>query len=499
MNWPATLLIMIPLSSFVPGVVIFFLKEKNHFLRTVLNLGGATVKICLVAILLLGVSKGQSFEASLAFGRGLRLAFRADSMALLFVALSAVLWFLTTLYAVGYLEGSPKRSQFFGFFSLCVSVTVGIALAGNLLTFFIFYELLSFTTYPLVIHRGTKEALAAGRRYLMYTLGGGTVLLIAVVWLYGIAGTVSFADPGHLARTAESANHLSLVYIFVLFVFGLGVKAALVPVHGWLPAAMIAPAPVSALLHAVAVVKAGAFGFFRLIYDIYGIALATDLGVLLPLTMLASVTIIYGSVQALRQDNLKHRLAFSTVSQVSYVVLGASMDSSLAMLGGLIHLVHQGLMKITLFFCAGNLAETLGIHTISKMNGVARRMPWTMAAFTIGAFGMIGMPPLAGFVSKWYLGIGALSSGQDWVLWILVVSSILNAAYFLPVIYVAWFKKQELFGAVVSHDRVLETKWMLLVPPLITALLVILVGLLANAPFSPLAWAKFIVARGYQP
>jgi len=280
---------------------------------------------------------------------------------------------------------------------------------------------------------------------------------------------------------------------------GLGVKAALVPLHGWLPAAMVAPAPVSALLHAVAVVKAGAFGFFRLIYDVYGTGLAVELRLLAPLSAVAALTVVYGSIRALFQDNLKRRLAFSTVSQVSYLVLGASLDNSLATVGGLVHLVHQGLMKITLFFCAGNLAETLGLHRISAMAGVARRLPWTMTAFTIAACGMIGVPPLAGFVSKWYLGTGALAAGRDWVVWVLVASSILNAAYFLPILHAAWFREQQ---GPWPEDRGrgrFETHWMLLLPPVTTALLVLLVGLFANAPVSPLAWAKLIVARGALP
>ena len=245
------------------------------------------------------------------------------------------------------------------------------------------------------------------------------------------------------------------------------------PLHGWLPQAMVAPAPVSALLHAVAVVKAGAFGIVRVIHDMYGIEFAANLGVTLPLVIVAAVTIIYGSVRALFQDDLKRRLAYSTVSQMSYITLGVAIVGPIATIGGIVHLVHQGLMKITLFFCAGNLAETLGIHKISEMDGVARRMPWTMAAFTLGAFGMMGVPPLAGFVSKWYIGSGAIAANQDWVILILVVSSVLNAAYFLPIVYAAWFKtpKGELADKP-AGDR-LETRWMLLLPPIVTAFLVL--------------------------
>jgi len=249
----------------------------------------------------------------------------------------------------------------------------------------------------------------------------------------------------------------------------------------------------------VAVVKAGAFGIVRVLYDVYGIEFAAGLGVTLPLAIVAAVTIIYGSMRALFQDNLKRRLAFSTVSQVSYIVLGIALTGPIATIGGLVHLVHQGVMKITLFFCAGNLAETLGIHKVSEMDGVGRRMPWTMAAFTIGAFGMIGAPPLAGFVSKWYLGLGALDAGQGWVLVVLAGSSLLNAGYFLPILYAAWFKTPpETWPAERFFGRH-ETAWALLAPPVVTALLTLALGLLASVPFSPLQWARSITTMEYAP
>jgi len=269
--------------------------------------------------------------------------------------------------------------------------------------------------------------------------------------------------------------------------------------HGWLPRAMVAPAPVSALLHAVAVVKAGAFGIVRVVDDVYGVEFAASLGVTGPLAAVAAMTIIYGSLRALFQDNLKRRLAYSTISQVSYIVLGVAIVGPIATIGGLVHLVHQGVMKITLFFCAGNLAETLGVHKVSDMNGVGRRMPWTMAAFTIGALGMIGVPPLAGFITKWYLGLGALDAGQNWVIYILAGSSLLNAGYFLPILYATWFRKPpDAWPAERSFGR-RETAWMLLAPPLVTALLTLAAGLLAAAPFSPLQWARFITTQEYGP
>ena len=498
MNWDSWLPLLIVLSSLLVGLVIFALAEDRVRTRIGLNLGGALFKLVLVGIMLWGVFNGHHYETRLPLLPGLDLVLRADALSMLFVVLSSGLWLLTTVYAIGYLEDSPHRSRFFGFFSLCVTATVGVALAGNLITFLLFYELLTLATYPLIVHRGTEAARKAGGTYIVYTLLGGALLLVGTLWLYMLSGTLEFTARGFLS-SLDSSHHPALIIIFVLLIAGLGVKAALIPLHGWLPQAMVAAAPVSALLHAVAVVKAGAFGIVRVVYDVYGIEFSASLGVTLPLAILAAFTIIYGSIRALFQDDLKRRLAYSTISQVSYIILGVAVVGPMATIGGLVHLVHQGVMKITLFFCAGNFAETLGIHKVSEMNGVGRRMPWTMSCFSIAALGMIGVPPLAGFISKWYLGLGALEAGQNWVIVILIGSSLLNAAYFLPVLYAAWFKKPVgNWPAERSFGR-METAMTLLVPPLMTAFLSLMLGLLASLPFSPLQWAHFITMQEYLP
>jgi multicomponent Na+:H+ antiporter subunit D len=498
MSLTSTLPALIVATSLIPGLIIFFLREQSFVVRTTLNMAGAAGKVILVGVLIWGVFHEQVYESRLTLAPGLDLVLHADALSVLFVTLSTVLWFVTTLYAIGYLEDSPNRSRFFGFFSLCVSATVGLALAGNLFTFVIFFELLTLATYPLVVHRGTPDAVRGARLYLGYTLGGGVALLIGAVWLQAIAGPVNFVEGGVLYRLPEE-THGALRWVFLLLIIGLGVKAALVPLHGWLPRAMVAPAPVSALLHAVAVVKAGAFGIVRVVYDVYGIEFAAELGVLLPLGIAAAITIVYGSVLALRQDNLKKRLAYSTVSQVSYIALGTAILGPIATIGGLVHLVHQGIMKITLFFTAGNYAETLGIHKISEMNGVGRRMPGTTIAFTIGALGMIGIPPVAGFITKWYLGLGAVDAGMAaWVLPVLVASSLLNAAYFLPILYRAWFKPAPArWPDEHIPARRLETHGALLWPPVFTALLALAAGLFAGLPYSPLEWAQLIAEREY--
>ena len=493
MSWESVLIVSILMSSFLPGIIIFMLPEKATAMRTGLNLFGAGLKMVLILIMDYAISRGRVFEMRLEIMEGVEMFINADPLSALFATLSGALWLLTTIYAVGYLEGSPNRSHFFGYFSLCVTVTIGIAMAGNLITFLLFYEMLTLATYPLIIHRGTEEALRAGRTYLIYAFGGGGVFLFAVIWLHTLAGPADFTAAGFAPALLENQAPV-LRLIFLLMIAGVGVKAALVPLHGWLPQAMVAPAPVSALLHAVAVVKAGAFGITRIVLDVYGIRNIQQLDLLPWLMTISSITIIWGSLKALQQDNLKRRLAYSTVSQISYIALGISLaDHPLALIGGLVHLVHQGVMKITLFFCAGNIAETLGIHKISQLAGVGRRLPLTMAAFTIGALGMIGIPPTMGFVSKWYLCLGSIAAHNWWIIGVLIASSLLNGIYFLPIITTAWFGKhtgpwpeEKSFGR-------LETHWMLLIPPLLTAIAVIVGGIVANAQISPLAWVKFVV------
>lgn len=497
MTLNAWLPLIIVCSSLVPGIIIFFLPENAIRARTVLNLLGAVLKLVLVAFVYLGYRSGEVYVFTFQVTVDLHFMLRVDALALLFAGLSSVLWLVTTIYAIGYLEGSPNRRRFFGFFSMCVTASTGIALSGNLVTFFVFYEFLTLATYPLVVHRGTRKAVEAGRNYLFYTIGGGTVLFVGIVALTVLAGPVEFVQGAQLANFIES-HPLELKLIFWMMLAGLAVKAAIFPVHGWLPVAMVAPAPVSALLHAVAVVKAGAFGIIRLIYDVYGVELAMELSVLPPLAFLAAFTIIYGSLRAIAQDDLKKRLAFSTVSQLSYIALGAAVPGMLSSVGAIVHLVHQGIMKITLFFCAGVIAETTGVSKVSELNGIGRRLPLTMAAFTIGAFGMIGLPPVAGFISKWYLSVGAFSGGHPWVVVILLGSSALNAIYFLPIIYAAWFKEPPTEGWPDKRpNRRFEAPWMLLFPPLITAIFSLVAGLLAASSWSPLSLARQIVERVY--
>jgi multicomponent Na+:H+ antiporter subunit D len=485
--------LVVVLVSLLAGVAIALIGEERQRARRVLNLAAAVAKLLLVLWIALLVIGGTVPEFRFPLVPGFDLVLRADSLSLLFASLSSVLWLVTTVYAIAYLERSPNRARFFGFFSICVTATMGIAMAGNLLTFFVFYELLTLATWPLVVHTGTRAALRAGRIYLQYTLGGSTLFLIGLIWLYALAGPQDFiaggslADVGLAARTSQQA-------IFVLIAIGMGVKAALVPLHAWLPSAMVAPAPVSALLHAVAVVKAGAFGLVRLVEDVYGSALVSALGLGTALALAASVTIVYGSLLALRQRDLKKRLAYSTVSQVSYIALGVAVGG-LATIGGMVHLVHQGVMKITMFFCAGTFATLLGVTRIDQLDGLARRLPWSAAAFSVAALGMIGLPPMAGFVSKWYLGAGAVAAGQTWVVAVLVISTLLNAAYFLPLVLRMWLRPAPARWP--GGKR--TSRWVvagLVLPAVVTAGFTLAFGVLAGSSYSPLDWA-IAIAREY--
>ena len=484
--------VFILLIGFAAGFCCLLIPERQLVLRNIASLGFALAGIALIIAAAFGVAQNADFTVKVPFLPQASFALHIDALSILFSTLTGVLWLLTSIYAIGYLTHYKNKSRFFGFIHLSVAATLGIALSANLITFVIFYETLTLATFPLVAHKGNDASLDAARLYLRYTIVGCVMLLAGAIWLTSVGGHMPFTPTGVLS-TLEKFSESELTLIFALLITGLGVKAALVPLHSWLPAAMAAPAPVSALLHAVAVVKAGAFGIVRIVYDIFGIEFARDLGLTFYLAIAASITIIYGSVLALKQMDIKKRLAFSTVSQVSYIALGTAIAGPIATIGGLIHLVHQGLMKITLFFCAGILAERLGITRVDKLDGAGKLLPLPMIAFTVASLGMIGVPPVAGFVSKWYLSTGAIEVGAFWVVGVLTISALLNACYFLPLLYRIWFKPLPAEQSVKTHPYSI----LMTIPAVITALFAILAGLLANLSISPLNWAKLIASREY--
>ncbi|MEE8167846.1 MAG: monovalent cation/H+ antiporter subunit D family protein [Candidatus Hydrothermarchaeales archaeon] len=482
------------LVSFICAFLILATGEKRRSLREFWSLMAATSKFAIVASLMPPILAGKIVEyrpySMIKLSPMLMLEFRVDALGQFFAALSSLLWILTTVYSIGYMRNMHEHNQtrYFFAFAMSMMATIGIAYAGNMFTLFIFYEILSISAYPLVIHHETEEAMRSGRKYLMYVLFGGVTVLGAIAMTYVLTGTLTLSQTGILAGSA-SAEVLRL--LFLVYVMGFAVKAAIMPLHGWLPAAMVAPTPVSALLHAVAVVKAGVFGLTRVVYNIYGVDLMHELGIGVILAYVASITIIMGSVYALRQDNLKLRLAYSTVSQLSYIVLGAALASPTSVsvaIGGMIHIANQAVMKITLFFCAGAIFVQTGKKNISEMRGLGKRMPITMMAFAIGAIGMVGFPPVAGFITKWYLLLGVLEAGYPIFVIVLLVSAMLNAAYFLPPVYNAFFKEPD--DGITEYD---EAPMMLVVPLVITAILALLLGVFANAPFTPLQLAHTAV------
>jgi multicomponent Na+:H+ antiporter subunit D len=357
---------------------------------------------------------------------------------MLFALIASGLWIVNSLYSIGYMRGNQEAHQtrFFVCFALSIAATMGIAFSGNLFTLFIFYEVLTLSTYPLVTHAGTEKARDGGRVYLGLLLSTSTVFLLpALVFIWYIAGTTDFTVGGILADKLKPGE---LAVLLGLCVFGIG-KAALMPFHRWLPAAMVAPTPVSALLHAVAVVKAGVFSVVKVVVYVFGVDTLATAGATHWLVVVAGFTIIAASVVALTADNLKRRLAYSTISQLSYVTMAAALLAPLSLVGAVLHIAAHAIGKITLFFAAGAIYTAAHKTEVSQLDGIGRRMPWTMGAFAIAALSMIGLPPAAGFISKWYMLSGAMAS-QHWLaVTVIVLSTLLNAGYFLPIVYRAFF------------------------------------------------------------
>ncbi len=373
---------------------------------------------------------------------GINIGFRVEPLGMMFAALASGLWIINSIYSIGYMRGNKeqKQTRFYVCFAVAIAATMGLAFAENLFTLFLFYEILTLSTYPLVAHKGDQDTVNSARVYLGILLSTSICLLLpAIIWTYHAAGTGSFVAGGILEGHIDEA---SVGLLLALFVFGVG-KAAVMPVHRWLPAAMVAPTPVSALLHAVAVVKAGVFTITKVIVYIFGVDFLFDSPGSGWLLYLAAFTIIAASLVALRQQNLKRLLAYSTIAQLSYVVMAAAILKPLAEIGAAIHMVAHAFGKITLFFAAGAIYVASKKTELSQLRGIGRRMPWTTTAFTIGALSMIGVPPTAGFVSKWYILAGAFEAANLVAVFTIIASTALNAAYFLPIVYLAWFEREQ--------------------------------------------------------
>ncbi len=438
MSQPQLLLLILAI-PFMAAILIVMSDHRPNQRETVTLAAGVALLLA-VASLLPAILAGD--RPALILARpvtGLALELVVEPLGMIFALLASTLWIINSIYSIGYMRANREAHQtrFYVCFALALGSTMGVAMAGNLFTLFTFYELLTLSTYPLVTHKGDDNARAGGRTYLCILMATSIGLqLLAIIWTYAIAGHGEFT-PGGILNGKITGPVTGI--LLALYMFGIG-KAALMPVHRWLPAAMVAPTPVSALLHAVAVVKAGVFSVVKVIVYVFGL----DLLIAEPSThwliYAAGASIIIASVIALRQDNLKRRLAYSTVSQLSYITLGAALLTPISVAAAALHIVVHAFGKITLFFAAGSIYTAAHKTEVSQLDGIGRRMPWTMAAFAIASLSMIGIPPTAGFISKWYLLSGAISTGQGMAVAVIVVSTLLNAAYFLPIVYRAFFR-----------------------------------------------------------
>ncbi|GAB4171263.1 MAG: monovalent cation/H+ antiporter subunit D family protein [Geothermobacteraceae bacterium] len=454
--------ILVSLLASIP----IMLSHRVPNLREGWTLLAGVTKFAIVASMLPVILAGGGYEFVLAeVIPGVPIALRVDAMGLFFALVASFLWFFTSIYSIGYMRSLQEHAQtrYFASFAVAISATIGVAFAANLFTLYLFYEMLSLSTYPLVTHEQNAEARASGRKYLTYILGTSIgFALPAMLLTYAKAGTLDFTLGGILAGKADG---MTVAILLVLFIFGFA-KAGVMPFHGWLPAAMVAPTPVSSFLHGVAVVKVGVFSILRVIFYILGTDNLSSLHLGGVVTTLASVTIIVASLVALTQDNLKRRLAYSTIGQLSYMLLGAGMLTAAGMTGGVLHIAMHAFGKITLFLCAGAIYVASHKKYISQMDGLGRNMPITYTAFLLGSLSIIGMPPLGGFISKWNLVIGAVDGGQLLLLVVLLVSSLLNAAYFLPIVYRGFFASAPEGG----HDGVREAPLLCVLPLSVTAL-----------------------------
>lgn len=435
------ILISLALCSPLLGAVFIALSHKYKNLReacTLITAIGLIIVVYSILPIVLGGERPvlELFEIL----PGLSVRFEIEPLGMLFACIASLLWLVNSIYSIGYMRANneKKQTRFYIFFAIAIFSTMGIAFSANLITLFIFYELLTLSTYPLVTHKGNKEAIQGGRVYFGFLLITSICFFLpAIIWTNLLAGTTEFTVGGILP---SNINGGLLLCLLMLYAYGIG-KAALMPMHRWLPAAMVAPTPVSALLHAVAVVKAGVFSIVKIVTYIFSPALLADSIDYNILLYLAGMTIIIASIIALKSDNLKRRLAYSTISQLSYVILATALLVPISIMGAALHILAHAFGKITLFFAAGSIYTVTKKTAVSELNGIGKCMPWTMGAFAIGSLSMIGVPPTAGFLSKWYILQGAFSIESWFAVGVIIISTLLNAGYFLPIIYAAFFRE----------------------------------------------------------
>ncbi len=472
------------------GMVAIWLSDRSPNLREAMTLitGISLIALSIIVFLAVGEGARPGYILFTVVG-GLPIAFQAEPLGAMFAVLAGVLWTVNSLYSIGYMRGHHEKHQtrFYMSFAVAISSAMGVAYAANLFTLFIFYEVLTLSTFPLVTHKGDDAARKGGRVYLGILMGTSIGLLLpAIVWVYSIAGTTDFTPGGILAAPLADAGALPMI-LMGLFAFGVA-KAALIPVHPWLPNAMVAPTPVSAFLHAVAVVKAGVFSVLKIAVYIFGVDFLNVTGAATPFMWIAAASILLASAIAMQKDNLKARLAYSTVSQLSYVTLGAMLATSMGVMGGAMQIAAHAAGKMTLFMCAGAIYVATHKTQVSELRGLGRKMPFTFFAFFIGAMSIVGLPPLGGSWPKFLLMLGAADAGHLAIIGVLIVSSLLNVAYLLSIPVQAFYlepaesgaKPQGSGAAAIDWRTIKEAPILCVVPPMITALFALLLFIFAD-------------------
>ena len=478
----------------LPGLsllAILVIPVNYQRLKRVVHVMGSLAAFGVVLSLSPGILHGEVYGIEIiAIVERISIHLTVDALGYYYGLALTFLWLLATIYSLGYIK--HKDDRYYAFMALCNSFLLGCAFSQNIFTYFIFYELMTLATFPLIIHEETDAARRAGIKYLKYAIPAGAVILFAVLLHYFWAGgNLSLVSSGTLSL--DTASRTVLTVIFVAYFAGFGVKAAIVPLEGWVPDAHpAAPAPASALLSGI-ILKAGAFGIIRVVLNIFGLSLFDELNLWIPMVVLTSITIVLSSVRALAQDNLKRRLAYSSVGQVSYILLGIALMSPLGVLGGIMHLAHHALMKGCLFLCSGVILKRTGKTNISDMAGIGYQLPVTMICFSISALAMMGTPLTVGFVSKWLLGSGALQVDKPIFIAILLISALLSAIYYLPIIYTAFFRRPEGDNESQTFQLAGEISHTMLWPTVILAVLVIVVGVWVTAPGFPHSFASIVV------
>jgi multicomponent Na+:H+ antiporter subunit D len=470
--------LLIPLLATLIAPLFIYIYRKNENHRETVSFIAAAVSFLGMLSMAPGVLAGKVYMLKLfTLLPGIEVKFCADGLAMVFGLIATFLWFFVTSYNIGYMRSEKEHCQTRYYFCFAVSIfgAIGVATAANIFTLYLFYEIITIFTYPLVAHHQDEVSYEGAKKYLVYLMGTSKLFLLpAMVMTYVMCGTLDFNlnDVVNGIFPAD-ADPTAVTVCYWLYIFGLG-KAAIMPFHNWLPSAMVAPTPVSALLHAVAVVKAGVFSVSRMLLSGFGVEVLDSLFLGIPLAYLAAFTIVAASFIALTKDDLKARLAYSTVSQLSYVIIGVAMLTPMAVQGGLAHIAHHAFSKITLFMAAGAIYVATHLKKISLLGGVGRKMPWTFTAFAVASLSMIGVPPVCGFVSKWYMVNGAVEIHRTVLLSALLASTLLNAGYFGPIIIRGFFYKP---AAGVAVDSFSEAPKVMLVPLCFTAVVSVFLGL----------------------